>query len=424
MPNPDIIRSVLTILALVSLLGMVKRPFWGVISYLMIMMLRPGLYYPVLGQLRIELLVGVVVILVIFFSGRIVRIDLREDPITRWMFILFGVMALSMVQAMDFSQSWDWMNEFLKVLLFFIMIVTLTEDIKDCEMLLLVFCLMSATIAYEAIFNYMTGKLVESMDESQRMSYAVSDAGMGAGHVALANMCNQALAVAWYVGACHKKKNIRYFGLGLFAILLAGVVVSGSRGGFFGLAAFFIFAVVFSSNRMKMIFFELLAIGLIVMVNPDYLNFMKKVKVVGSTDLSTGSRLEGLTHGFQMMIKRPVLGVGPGCYPIARRIWFGWGLWAHNLYGEIMGDLGLMGLVASYKFLKNYLIMAFRILKESTADPVIGNICKAVLVATIVRLVLGMGSHSLYIFFWYFLAGIVVVLSRHIRSAEMHRAEG
>lgn len=364
------------------------------------------------------------VILVIFLSGRFGRVNLREEPVTRWMFVLFGVMSLSMFQAMNFSYSWDWMNEFLKVLLFFIMIVTLTEDVRDCEILLLVFCLMSATIAYEAIFNYISGNLVESMDESQRMSYAVADTGMGAGHVALANMCNQALAIAWYVGACHYKKNIRYFGLGLFAILLAGVVVSGSRGGFFGLAAFFIFAVVFSSNRMKMIFFELLAIGLIVMVNPDYLNFMKKVKVVGSSDLSTGSRIQGLVHGFQMMVKRPILGVGPGCYPIARGTWFGWSLWAHNLYGELMGDLGLMGLVASYKFLKNYMVTACRILKESTADPVVGNICKAVLVATIVRLVLGMGSHSLYIFFWYFLAGIVVVVARHIRTNGLQRAEG
>lgn len=424
MPHPDLIRSVFTVLALISLLGMFKRPFWGVISYLMIMMLRPGLHYPILGQLRIELLVGVIVILVILFSGRLGRIKPSEEPVTRWMFILFGVMALSMVQAMDFSYSWEWMNDFFKVFLFFIMIVTLTEDVGDCEVLLLVFCLMSATIAYEAIFNFMTGNLVESMDESRRMSYAVANTGMGSGHVALANMCNQALAVSWYVGACHRNKNIRLFGLGLFVLLLAGVVVSGSRGGFFGLAAFFVFAVVFAENRMKMVLYELLAIGVIVIVNPDYLNFMKKVKVIGSSDTSTGSRLQGLSHGFQMMVKRPILGVGPGCYPIARGTWFGWSLWAHNLYGELMGDLGLMGVFTYYSFLKCYLVTAYRILKESTTDPVIGNICKAVLVATVVRLVLGMGSHSLYIFFWYFLAGIMVVVSRHIRAAEAQRAEG
>lgn len=418
MPSPESIRLILTIFALCSFVGMLKRPFWGVVSYLMIMMLRPGLYYPVLATFRIEMLVGVLVILFIFMSGKISRLHYKDDPVIKLMFILFGVMCLSMVQAMDFSVSWDWMNDFLKVFLFFIMVVCLTDSMQDCDVLLIVFCMLTSTIAYEAIFNYMTGNLVESMDESQRMSYAVADNGMGSGHVALANMCNQALAVAWYVGACHKNKIIKLLGFVLFAVLFAGVVVSGSKGGFFGLAAFFVCWIVFADNKLKVVFYELAAIAVIVVINPDYLSFMKNVKVVGSTDVSANSRIQGLTHGFQMMINRPILGVGPGCYPVARRAWFGWGLWAHNLYGELMGDLGILGVIASYKFLKNYLSKAYTLMKKYTDDPTIGNISKAVIAATIVRLALGMGSHSLYIFFWYFLAGVVVVMARNLQTTS------
>ncbi|MFA6010968.1 MAG: O-antigen ligase family protein [Desulfobacteraceae bacterium] len=416
MPSPESIRLILTIFALCSFVGMLKRPFWGVVSYLMIMMLRPGLYYPTLATYRIEMLVGVLVILFIFVSGKISRMDYTEDMVIKWMCILFGVMTLSMVQAMDFSVSWNWMNDFLKIFLFFIMVVCLTDSVQDCEVLLIVFCMLTSIIAYEAIFNYMSGNLVESMDESSRMTYAVADSGMGSGHVALANMCNQALAVAWYVGACHRNKIIKLFGFVLFIVLLAGVVVSGSKGGFFGLATFFVCWIVFADNKLKMVFYELVAIAVIVIINPDYLSFMKSVKVVGSTDSSANSRISGLSHGFQMLLNRPILGVGPGCYPVARRAWFGWGLWAHNLYGELMGDLGVLGVIASYKFLKNYVLKAHTLMKKYTDDPMVGNICKAVLVATIVRLVLGMGSHSLYIFFWYFLAGVVVVITRNFQT--------
>jgi len=138
--------------------------------------------------------------------------------------------------------------------------------------------------------------------------------------------------------------------------------------------------------------------------------YMETVKKFGSPDagLSSSSRISGLRHGIEMMIKRPVLGVGAGCYSIARKAWFGWGLWAHNHYGELMGDLGVLGTAAWFIFLYSYWKPSWRFIKQTGADPDDRNLFTAVLVATIVRLVVGMGSHSVYIFFWYMMAGIIV----------------
>jgi hypothetical protein len=69
MPNPDIIRLILTIFATVFLVGMVIRPFYGLFSYLLIMMVRPGVFYPVLKTFRIELLAGALVLVVIALSS-------------------------------------------------------------------------------------------------------------------------------------------------------------------------------------------------------------------------------------------------------------------------------------------------------------------------------------------------------------------
>lgn len=416
MPHPDLIRAILTVLALLSFAGMVKRPFWGVISYLMVMMLRPGLYYPILAKFRIELLIALLVISFIFATGKYKKLNVTKDYVTKWMFLLFGIMVLSMIQAMDFSTSWERMDQFFKILLFFIMVVSLTETKQDCEFLLLVFCLLTAMIAYESIFNYLTGNIVESLDTSKRMSYATTNDGMGAGHVALANMCNQALAVAWYVGVCHKNVKVKVLGFFLFVALLSGVVVSGSRGGFIGLGAFFLCMIFFSNNKPKMGLLVFMAFCVMGIFNPEYLNFMKEVKVIGTSDMSTNSRIQGLSHGFQMLLQRPLLGVGPGCYPVARRAWFGWGLWSHNLYGQIMGDLGLMGVLAFYKFVSYYLKQAFQLKNRYVDDWQIKNICNAIIVSTIVRLFMGMGSHSLYIFFWCLLAGVVVSMTRSIES--------
>jgi O-antigen ligase len=138
--------------------------------------------------------------------------------------------------------------------------------------------------------------------------------------------------------------------------------------------------------------------------------------VIGSADVSGGSRMTGLRHGFEMLIRRPILGVGPGCYPLARKAWFGWSLWAHNHYGELMGDLGIIGTVVWFKFLIAYLRRTLTHAKLPGGLELVPAIMTAILVATIVRLVVGMGSHSVYIFFWYMLAAIVIVVVRIDRS--------
>jgi hypothetical protein len=40
------------------------------------------------------------------------------------------------------------------------------------------------------------------------------------------------------------------------------------------------------------------------------------------------------------------------------------------------------------------------------------NIFYSVIVASITRLVLGMATHSIYVFFWYMMAAVVIVLDR------------
>ena len=140
----------------------------------------------------------------------------------------------------------------------------------------------------------------------------------------------------------------------------------------------------------------------------SYMDYMSTILSLDGSDVSTSSRSEGLTNGFEMLVKRPLLGVGPGCYPLARKAWFGWGLWAHNHYGELMGDLGIIGTVVWFVVFKNYFMRAWRFLKENRGDSPLRNVCLAVVVATIVRLVIGMGSHSVYSFFWYMMAGIIV----------------
>jgi O-Antigen ligase len=414
MPHPDNLRLFVIIISFILLLGLIQRPVCGLISYLSIMMLRPGLFFPVLAKFRIELIVGLLLILFIFSTGRSARLRPSEDKICKLMFILFAVMAVSMLQAMDFSTSLARMTEFLKVFLFFIMVVTLPESMDDIEILLLAFGFLTFVIAYDGIYNYLHGTLVKAIGEF-RIDYAVASKGMGSGHVGLANMTLQGMPFIWYIGVYGKKGITKLISIILFCACLFCVIISGSRGGFAGLVALWGCMLFFSQKRFYMILAGILAFLSVPFFSASgYMNYISSILSFGGSDVSGSSRISGLRNGFEMMLRRPFLGVGPGCYPIARKAWFGWGLWSHNLYGEIMGDLGVTGSVVFFLFVKNYLSKAWQYIKEFGEDNKTKNIFYAIITATIVRLVLGMGTHSLYIFFWYMLAGIMSVYSSRI----------
>lgn len=415
MPNPDIIRLLLVIAAIVLFFGMFVKPFCGPTSYLIIMMTRPGLHYPALAALRIELLVGVSILIFIAISpGKLNRIKPSNDPIIKWMFVLFGVMLVSMVQAFNFKYSFDWMLEFAKVLAFIIMIVAMLEDIKDLQIFIWAFAIVTCLIGYDALYNFFQGQVVTRHGE-ETIEYAIASAGMGSGHVALANITLQAMPFIWYLGVANQNVRLKSLGVILFLVSLCGVIISGSRGGFVGLIAFLTFVTIFSKRKLLMIMLGVASILLMPLLSGDnYLQYMKSILDFGSAaaGISSSSRISGLRHGIEMAIRRPILGVGPGCYPLARSAWFGWGLWAHNHYGELIGDLGLIGVIVWFLFFKQYFMRAWSYVKQYSKENAIGAICLAVVVSSIVRLVVGMGSHSVYIFFWYMTAAIMVVVLR------------
>ncbi|MFZ5568861.1 MAG: O-antigen ligase family protein [Thermodesulfobacteriota bacterium] len=415
MLSPDHIRLALTATALLLTAGILFRPFYGVIGYLIIMVVRPGVYYPALGSIRIELIVGLINIAVMLFSpGRLQRGSPKQSGITKSMLILYGIMLVSMIQAFNFSHSYDWMKEFTKVLVFFMMIVTLSETERDLETLLWVFGILTAYLAYQAIYNFHTGFIVKSISD-QRIDYATTGDGMGAGHVALANLILQGMPFLWYLSIANTNRLLRTVGFGLLVLCLYGVIISGSRGGFVGLVVFYLCLLYFSKKRIVVGIAGVAGAFLLPLVaGENYLNYMDTILglFTGSAGVSESSRITGLKHGFEMLLQRPLLGVGPGCYPLARKAWFGWGLWAHNHYGELMGDLGIIGTIAWFALFKNYFMKAWPVVKERSPDPSLNSIYPAIVVSSIVRLVVGMGTHSVYIFFWYMIAAVIAASSR------------
>ena len=236
----------------------------------------------------------------------------------------------------------------------------------------------------------------------------------------LANTIVQTIPFIYYLSNYTKSRFKKMIFLCLLAFAVLAVFLSGSRGGFYGLiACVFILGVYSKRKKIGVAITIGFIILTIVFAGPNLVSRYATILNPSNLGKSGDARTWGLRHGISMLIRRPVLGVGLGNYPIARQKWFGWRLWAHNHYGQLIGELGLLGII-TWGGLIFYTIKASRSIRFQVKDkytvesdrPFVYYFALAVETATYSRLILGMSTHSMHIFFWYLNAGLMVSCMR------------
>jgi len=105
-------------------------------------------------------------------------------------------------------------------------------------------------------------------------------------------------------------------------------------------------------------------------------------------------------HGIELWKRHPVTGVGPGAFGQAT----GSGFQAHNLYGQVLGELGTPGALALgivvFALIANGL-ESRRLARHGGPDATfLRRVSTAVLVALLLLLLQGCGSHNLYRYNW------------------------
>lgn len=421
MPSAESIQIILPVACILLLILSLKNPVYGVMSYFIVLNAKLGDMYPALGEIRFELVVAIIVLLRIFISLRgLGNILPRSSSINGpfWIFLVVG--AISMAFSVDPVISWDFGGYFLlKHALLYLMIVSTVLTTADLNRFLWTFILVTAWIAYEPVANYIAG----ISSEHGYGAVAYGRYGAAAGHVALANTLNQAIPFIVYFSLAGKKQLPKIISAAVLVLLVFGVYASKSRGGFLGLIIVFLGMVYFARNRMRavviagflfVIFFSVAA--------SDYLSHMSTIKEGVSASRSSSDRYLGFVNGVSMMIKRPIIGVGVGCYAEARGRYFQYRFYAHNLYGEILGELGIASIAWFYwiyavfrrsKEMKNSLDMD----KENDAFYI--NLIKAIQLALVLRLFLGNFSHGYFIWMWFMIAALTVCI-QNILMREKH----
>jgi hypothetical protein len=145
-----------------------------------------------------------------------------------------------------------------------------------------------------------------------------------------------------------------------------------------------------------------------------YLSIVGAGKLEQNAKTSEG-RLNGLLGEFKLGMSRPIVGHGVGTTREAKYNLTGRSQASHNMYGELVIEIGLIGLFLFIKFILAIKNELKKIDVGESNDPQIiyhqniNEICKIVL---IMYAIYSLNYYGLSQYYWYLLAGLVVVNNR------------
>ena len=413
MPDPETFRIIpLCLFGIFFAIGVIWRPVFFPISYMTLWLTKLANYYPFITQFKVELLVAFGGLLFVFFkSGNRAGIYLstKNNLVQKYLLILLGCMLLSYLFAWDRQFSWDVkIYDFTKVIILYLLISLSIETERDLSVFIWFFVLFYAYLAYEPVYGFITG--TAGHEEMYGQTY-ISDSGLLSGHVALANNMNQMIPFALFLLLGSRNKYLKILSAAILILFLVCLIGSKSRGGVAGFLMLGGLVVYFSKKRM------LYGIGAVVIGVIMFVSSGDMGDTLGRIDsTSAHGRFAGLTNGLEMILKGNIFGVGPGCYLLARSHYFSYYMESHNIYGQVMGDLGIPGSIAAFFLVRQIFINLIQSRKQVEKDGKNNSplyfFCTAIIVSLATRLFVSMGSHGLYFYYYNVVAALSAAIGR------------
>ncbi|MEZ4600290.1 MAG: O-antigen ligase family protein [Syntrophotaleaceae bacterium] len=367
-------------------------------------------HFPIFISIKAQLIYGCILLIIIILKLTSLDQDIKTHPIFRTFLYFLIAYSLSFLFAWDYLFSWEnSVYHFLIVLIIAMGVLVSVKDEADIKIVIFSIVFMYLYLAYEPMYRFL---FKTSGNVHLYGDVFVADLGILSGHVSLANNMNQMIPIAIFLPFLIDNKIFKIVSIIPLLVFLITLIGSNSRGGVVGLLFLFLCLIFFSSKitSSKWIFVVIggvfLVFGGLLMdtfsrINPD----------------SAEGRLIRLVHGIEMVRKGNFFGVGPGCYILASGKYFGHRMMSHNMYGQLVGDLGVPGAITWFIFMYNVLRSLNESRKNIKYDLNDSKYCYhylalGLMLSLLVRMLIGLGAHSLYFFNWYVFGMLALHISR------------
>lgn len=275
-----------------------------------------------------------------------------------WLGLLFGLTGIDAISPVSYKMSLKWVFQtFLQA----IALVMAFSSLKNLRLLHNLWCFIYFFMALFTIKNAPYGAGDFTTDPND----ACLALGMG-------------IPFAYYsVFQRGLGKKYRSFCLLIIALLLFGIIATGSRGGFLGLVTGLLAIWWMSSVRIKVLLYSILASALIGSILLSYIpeDYVDDMKTISDTEDDTRvERLRTWEIAWVMFKDNPIIGVGAGNFSNTSHLYQRQTSWwtgaekslsgrsAHSLHFQVLSELGLTGTLI-YCFIM--FILPLRLLKIS-----------------------------------------------------------
>ena len=413
MPTLETVNIISLIASVLLFVAGIFKPVFMPLSYMVCLYSNLPYHFKFLYEIRYEPIIAIAgFIRVLVAKDALKRISIRYDKINLYLFYFVLTIALSFSLAMNYKTSWEGtIYDFIGVLLLYMMMLMSVNDEKNIRIFIWGYILVFAFLAYEPFYYYFTGNKIAFAKLEQYGTVYKGRVGFLSGHVAMGNNMNQMIPIALFAMMSIRSKLLKIPAAIPLVIFFTGLLITKSRGGVVGFMFLIALLVYFSKNRWRNGIIGGFLILLLLVTSGDFLSTLGRI----SSGAAEG-RLQGFYHGVEMLLKGRIFGVGPGCYSFARGYYFGYTLEAHNVYGEIIGDLGIPGAIAAcfllWRVIKNNVEILSKLKTANNERSFLYYTTMGIHISLLLRLFVSLASHGIYIFHWYFVAATSIIIGK------------
>ncbi len=408
-----------SVLAIACVVVIVARPFWGLLLYAALFLLQPGELYPVLAPLHIERVVGAVALAALFLQQqrREGRIFIDGSRQTLLLFLFLMAALASVPFAYWRAEAVGSFVELLKIATFYLLVVHLVDTPQRLRAFLWVFSMLILYIAGTAFVAYLQGSwfYAQGIERAVGRTSAAGDP----------NQLGTTLAAAiplFLVLALHRPFGWKrlFFMLGT-PLLIATMAITGSRASLLGFLGGMTYLWWVSKRRILVGIFGLLLIGAGFLILPEQYRGRYSSITESGLDESSQGRIAAWKKGVEMVMDRPLCGVGIGCFGTAHALGYSPEsqrsyLRAHSLYVQVFAELGVIGALVFFAFLLEFLRLNRRVARTLAAAGerwrLETTVLNGVFAGFVVLLLAGIFGHSLLRRTWYIYAALGLSILR------------
>jgi O-antigen ligase len=388
---------------------------WLLGGYLWLFVHRPFEIYPLLGDIQLER--GYMLLLLAWWV---------VTPNKAWLpnrlhaafFAFTCALVLCWFASPYRDRCWDAVENYLKCALFTFLVVTTVRDEKGLRRLLALYLVAVGLYMTHSMREYLAGRYEWRQGISRMIGVDVTyrDPNAFASTLLLA----LPLTLPFYGRATTFWKRLPLYLFTGCASLC--IILTGSRTGFVGLGCFGLLCLLLSRSRAKMVILLGGVALLSVVLMPGYLQDRFLTLVDPSygprnAQESVEGRLGGFVEGVRLWGENPLVGVGPGAFALAS----GGGFQAHNVYGQVMSEMGAVGVVAFLGVLGCFLANWLETRKLCRRRPerardFLYQTSRSVAVCVLLLLFTGWAGHNLYRYNWLWLGAFQLIALHCLRE--------